>query len=118
MLKSALSKKDDIIFDLLQIVSSFKDKKNLIRNEHDVRESPLVQTSQLQTHAEQGRHENEGTTITSADNCTVWEVPRNPVQSVNPNHSLSKSGQAIYSLRPSTLAQWQYGYNRSSRTKS
>ena len=32
------------------------------------------------------------------------------------NHSLSKSGQAIYSLRPSTLAQWQYGYHRSSRT--
>ena len=23
-------------------------------------------------------------------------------------HSLSQSGQAIYSLRPSTLAQWQY----------
>ena len=28
--------------------------------------------------------------------------------SVNVNHSLSQSGQAIYYLRPSTLAQWQY----------
>ena len=30
--------------------------------------------------------------------------------------SVSQSGQAIYSLRPSTLAQSQYGYHRSSRT--
>ena len=28
------------------------------------------------------------------------------------NHSLSQSGHAIYSLRPSTLAQWQYGYHQ------
>ena len=27
---------------------------------------------------------------------------------VSANHSLSQSGQAIYSLRPSTLAKWQY----------
>ena len=26
----------------------------------------------------------------------------------NVTHRLSQSGQAIYSLRPSTLAQWQY----------
>ena len=31
------------------------------------------------------------------------------------DHSLSLSGQAIYSLRPSTHAQWQYGYHCSSK---
>ena len=86
MLKSELSKKDNIIFYSLQIVSSFKENKTLIRNDHDVRENPLVQTLlELQTQAEQGRHDNEGMAIRSANNCTVWEVPRNHVQSVNLN---------------------------------
>ena len=79
MLKSKLSKKDDIIFDLLQIVNSFKENQTLIHDQHDISENPLVQTSiqdaseELQTRAEQGRHDNEGTTITSADNRAVWK---------------------------------------------
>ena len=38
------------------------------------------------------------------------------VSTVKSIHSLSQSGQVIYILRPSTLAQWQYGYQRSSIT--
>ena len=43
-------------------------------------------------------------------------LEKGPESLIEIEHSLSQSGQAIYSLRPSTLAQWQYGYDCSSRT--
>ena len=117
-LKSELSKKDDIIFDLIQIINS-RENKNSSYRDFSYRESPtdFAPEQQIQTlHGCYGMNHNNSavirstedqrSTIRSTGNQNLLQIPKDPTQSSNtsPTNSVLQNTSVI----DKTVQPWQH----------
>ena len=103
MLKDEMNRKDDMIFDLLQIINSCNGKKASDSNNLYIRENHIIQDSSQNLPAQDLHHgshgnNNNNTPIISADSKNVWRVPKNPAQSIYPNAAIPIETTNRYSL--------------------
>ena len=99
-LKDELDKKDNIIFDMLQIINSSKERKIFDFNERQVRENPskniLPEPSSTQHYV--GCQVNSASAITSANSDQEWQAPKKPIQGKSPTTSNPIETSNRYSL--------------------
>ena len=103
MLKDEMNRKDDIIFDLLQIINSCNgnkasDSNNLCRENHMIQDSSPILPAQDLHHGGHGNNSNNTSPIISADSKNVWQVPKNAIQSIYPTAAIPLETTNRYSL--------------------
>ena len=102
MLKDEMNRKDDIIFDLLQIINSCNGNKasdsNLCRENHMIQDSSPILPAQDLHHGGHGNNNNNTSPIISADSKNVWQAPKNAIQSTYPTAAIPIETTNRYSL--------------------
>ena len=95
MLKCELGKKNETISDLMKIINSFHEDKICNKKDLPARENPLEHgVSEQLSQATQNCHDNS----TTIENQNAWQLPKNPVQSINHNSEMPLETSNRYDL--------------------